>query len=81
VQITRDGRRKSGFFWVKSLATDGSRVYFSELVGNETVLAQVSTVGGDTVLVPVPFSGPQITDISPNRSELLVVTQTVTHCG
>jgi Tol biopolymer transport system component len=72
VQITNDGRRKADFFWVKSLATDGSRVYFSEEAGNQTVLAQVSVVGGDTVLLPAQLSVPQITDISQSRSELLV---------
>src|SRR5439155_27109147 len=72
VQITSDGNRKNDFFWVKSLTTDGSRVYFSELLGDQTVLTQVSVVGGDTVLIPAPFSSPQITDISQSRSELLV---------
>jgi Tol biopolymer transport system component len=73
VQITNDGRRKGDlFFWVKSLATDGSRLYFSESVDNETALAQVAAVGGTTVLIPAPFSIPQITDISQSRSELLV---------
>ena len=71
-QITSDGRMKSEFFWVKSLATDGSRVYFSELAVAQTVLAQVSVVGGETVLIPAPLSGPQIIDISQSRSELLV---------
>jgi Tol biopolymer transport system component len=71
-QITSDGRMKSEFFWVKSLATDGSRVYFSEWTGAQHVLAQVSVAGGETVLIPAPFSGPQITDISQSRSELLV---------
>jgi serine/threonine protein kinase len=72
VQVTSDGRMKSEFFWVKSLATDGSRIYFSELVGDQTVLTQVSVVGGESVLIPTPFSYPQITDISQSRSELLV---------
>jgi serine/threonine protein kinase/Tol biopolymer transport system component len=72
VQITNDGRMKSDFFWVKSLATDGSRIYFSEWTGAQHVLAQVSVVGGETVLIPSPFSSPQITDISQSRSELLV---------
>jgi serine/threonine protein kinase/Tol biopolymer transport system component len=71
-QLTSDGRMKSDFFWAKSLATDGSRVYFSEVVGTQNVLAQVSAVGGETVLIPAPFSDPQITDISQRRSVLLV---------
>jgi hypothetical protein len=73
IQITSDGRMKGDFFWIKSLATDGSRVYFSELMGDHTVLAQSSVLGGETVPIPAPFSAePQITDFSQSRSELLV---------
>src|SRR5579862_981729 len=41
-QITRDGFSKS------DLVTDGTRMYFSELLGERSILAQVSTTGGET---------------------------------
>src|SRR5262249_36081011 len=69
VLITSDGRPK-----ILPLATDGSRLYFSELVGNQFALAQVSTAGGETVLLPGPFANVHVVDICPTRPELLVGT-------
>jgi serine/threonine protein kinase/Tol biopolymer transport system component len=76
-QITHDGLTKDGF--TKSvigtgapLVTDGSRLYFTEGSTNAQVLAQVSVAGGDTVVIPTPFAFPQLMDISPSRSELLL---------
>ncbi len=66
VQITNDGRQKYG------LVTDGSRLYFAEPTSGAFTLAQVSTAGGETALIPMPFNLPNLLDISPNRSELLV---------
>jgi hypothetical protein len=69
VPITSDGRPKLSY-----LATDGSRLYFSEWDGNRFVLAQVSTVGGETVLIPTPFPNVLVSAsrFSPKRPELLV---------
>ena len=66
VQITNDGFPK------RSLATDGSRLYFSEQVGGHSVLKQVSTVGGDAAPVPSPLAAADIYDFSPRNSQLLV---------
>jgi serine/threonine protein kinase/Tol biopolymer transport system component len=66
VQITNDGSAK------RSLATDGSRLYFSEYSGGHSVLKQVSTVGGDTAPVPIPLAAADIYDFSLRNSELLV---------
>jgi serine/threonine protein kinase/Tol biopolymer transport system component len=68
VQITNDGLPK------RSLVTDGVRLYFSEYVGGHSALMQVSTSGGDTAPVPNPLPSPDIYDILPSRSELLVRT-------
>ena len=65
-QITNDGSAK------RSLATDGSRLYFSEYAGGHSVLKQVSTVGGETASVPIPLAAADIYDFSPRNSELLV---------
>jgi Tol biopolymer transport system component/tRNA A-37 threonylcarbamoyl transferase component Bud32 len=72
LQLTSDRMRKGDFFWSKSLATDGSRIYFSQVMGDQVLLAQVSTAGGESVPIPVPFPSPEVVDISPMRSELLV---------
>src|SRR5262245_14233665 len=70
-QITRDGLQKgsNGF---ASLVTDGSRIYFSESVDEQRVIAQVSVTGGETVPIPAPLPAAHVKDISPSRSELLV---------
>ena len=66
-QITADGRRK-----LNTLVTDGSRLYFSELVDTQWVLCQVSSLGGETTPIPTPFPNVGVLSISPNRSELLI---------
>jgi Tol biopolymer transport system component/predicted Ser/Thr protein kinase len=64
-QITRDGLPKSG------LETDGSRIYFQASSGARQVLAQVSTAGGETGIIPTVFTNVQIDGISADHSELL----------
>jgi Tol biopolymer transport system component len=78
IQITNDGRSK-GFITNTPvlgppvpLATDGARVYFTEGSASSQILAEVSTGGGETAALPTPFAWPQLLDISPSRSELLV---------
>jgi serine/threonine protein kinase len=69
VQITNDGWAK-GF---GAMVTDGLRLYFVEGAGMANVIAQISTSGGETALLPAaPVGLPEVLDISPNRSELLV---------
>lgn len=73
-QITNDG-------WVKDygvasgtpigFVTDGIRLYFNEYVGDKLVIAEVSTSGGESGVVPTTLF-PQIVDISPRGSELLI---------
>jgi serine/threonine protein kinase/Tol biopolymer transport system component len=69
VKITSDGLPKR-----QPLLTDGARLYFMEDVGNRWVLAQVSASGGETMQVPAHFEGLRLIDISPNGSELLVLS-------
>jgi serine/threonine protein kinase len=64
--LTHDGVPKSG------LATDGSRLYITELAGGRNHLVQASTSGGETSPVPNPFSNIVLLDISPDHSQLLV---------
>jgi DNA-binding winged helix-turn-helix (wHTH) protein len=65
-QITHDGRFKGG------IVTDGERLYFSEMDGNHFVVAQVSSGGGETAILPTPFANVFVGDISPDGSSLLV---------
>jgi len=70
VQITNDGRSVAG--GGLPLVSDGSRVFFTAVVGERFVIAQVSAAGGDTVVVPTPFKNTFLYDISPNQAEFLV---------
>jgi DNA-binding winged helix-turn-helix (wHTH) protein/Tol biopolymer transport system component len=65
-QITNDGLPKGG------LITDGNRIYFTENPSGENKVAQVSTRGGETAAVDVPFPLASVTDISREQSELLI---------
>ncbi len=65
-QITTDGLKKS------CLVTDGSRLYFCELAGTNSVLAQVSVRGGEVVRIPTPFPEVEALGVDPDHGELLV---------
>ncbi len=67
VQLTNDSRGK---FW--PLVTDGARLYFTEPSGAGWAVMQVSVAGGTPVEIPTPFPNTQISDISPDGSELLI---------
>ncbi|MGA2345424.1 MAG: protein kinase [Candidatus Sulfotelmatobacter sp.] len=72
-QLTHDGFPKSfAGQAIADLQTDGSRIYIQENVNGHYVVAQVSTSGGDTVPLPIPFPNVSLNNISPDRSELLV---------
>lgn len=64
--ITHDGLSKV------QLATDGSRVYFSEYLRGPLTLAQVSASGGEIALIPERFRNVFLADIAADHSELLV---------
>jgi len=67
-QITHDGREKFG------MLADGNRLYLTELDGDHFVLAQVSTNGGETAILPTPFRNAFASDIAPDGSAMLVFT-------
>jgi Tol biopolymer transport system component/DNA-binding winged helix-turn-helix (wHTH) protein len=68
-QVTSDGQAKQG-----RLVSDGSRIYFSEILPIGRVLAQVSAKGGETTTIPTTVSNPQPADISPDGTELLILS-------
>jgi eukaryotic-like serine/threonine-protein kinase len=67
VQITRDGLSKL------NVLTDGSRLYINESTGTKPSLVQTSIKGGDTAVIPTPFSNVFMSDLSPDHSQLLVL--------
>ena len=72
VQLTQTGQIELG----NGVATDGTRVYFTQRDAGRWSLAQVSVEGGTPLPLPLPLeqplSNPDILDISPDRSNLLV---------
>ena len=78
-QVTSDGLTKVG------LVSDGSRVYFAENDGGRDVLAEVAASGGDTAIVPTPYTTISPRDISAEGSEILLgydaVAERESHVG
>ncbi len=68
-QLTNDGIPKIFF-----LVTDGSRVYFNEVLSGRITLNQVSTAGGETAVINTSVPDPVVEAISPEHSHLLVQT-------
>jgi len=64
--ITRDGTYKG------QLVTDGSRIYFARFESGNMKLGQVSTAGGETLTIDVPFRNANIFALNPDHSSLLV---------
>ena len=58
------------------LVVGDKQIYFTEVVGGQRLLKQVSIAGGETVVIPTEFAAPLVLDLSPNRTELLVASQT-----
>lgn len=71
VLITRDGLRKNNSF-----VTDGSRLYFSEMIEGQQMLFQVLSTGSEIEKLIAPFPSVSLLDISPDGTDLLVGSQT-----
>ena len=70
VRISYDGRPKGGA--LGGMVTDGSRLYLAPGSGGTRTIAAIPTRGGESVFLSMPFGMPEIQDISPRRSEVLV---------
>src|SRR3984957_17715979 len=68
-QLTSDAQAKQG-----RLLSDGSRIYFSEILPVGRILVQVSAKGGETTTIPTTVSNPRPADISPDGTELLILS-------
>ena len=69
-QISNDGEGKGGY--LGAMVTDGSRLYLQEGAGTTAAVAQVPTAGGGTTTLPISLEMPEVLDISPKRSEILI---------
>lgn len=81
-EITDSGRVYPGLPLQESLgqtATDGSRLYFSQIQNGRIVLSQASVDDGETTVLPFPVAGaaPVIENISPDGTKLLLRNQAV----
>jgi DNA-binding winged helix-turn-helix (wHTH) protein len=67
-RLTNDGQGKFG-----PMVTDGSRIYFNELLpGPRNIVAQVSVKGGEATSLSVPLALPVVLDLSRDGDELLI---------
>jgi Tol biopolymer transport system component/DNA-binding winged helix-turn-helix (wHTH) protein len=67
--LTDDGRIKSG-----PLLTDGQKVFFIEQIDNQWRAMSVPVTGGDVTALNIPLQVPFLSDISADRSTLLLGT-------
>jgi Tol biopolymer transport system component/DNA-binding winged helix-turn-helix (wHTH) protein len=72
-QITNDARMKPASFGLP-MATDGARLYFSEVINGHWTPVAVSATGGETVPIPSPFEDAMVLDVSPDGTELVVAS-------
>jgi Tol biopolymer transport system component/DNA-binding winged helix-turn-helix (wHTH) protein len=77
-QLTHDGSTKLVYGTTTTtppaMFTDGTRVYFAEADSAQLRVMQVSTMGGESGRVPVPFDFAGVTDLSVSQSKLLLET-------
>ena len=71
-KLTDDGQPKFG-----RMATDGSRIYFTEVLPGRTIVVQVSVKGGDTGPLTVPLKQPRVLDLSRDGADLLLANDEV----
>jgi serine/threonine protein kinase/Tol biopolymer transport system component len=69
-RLTHDGQQKG---YADPLASDGLRLYFTEILPDQsTRILQVPVKGGQAVPLPVSIERPKMLDLSSDGSELLV---------
>src|SRR5882757_7037556 len=77
-RLTSDGQGKFG-----PMVTDGSRIYFNELLpaGPRHLVVQVSVKGGEATSLSVPLALPVVLDLSRDGTELLVADSVIENEG
>jgi Tol biopolymer transport system component/DNA-binding winged helix-turn-helix (wHTH) protein len=73
-RLTFSGRVSGQLFgeYFSSLATDGNRIYFVTVKNGVPTVAYISVAGGQENLIPAGLDWPQLRQISPDASNLLV---------
>ena len=74
-QVTKSQERYAPTVSPFPIVTDGVRIYFVEWRGGDLALRQVSINGGESVLLPNPFTreqNPYIAGITPDGTQLVV---------
>ncbi len=74
VQISNDGEGKAGV--LGAMVTDGAHIYLEEGGGMTSAVAQIPAAGGPTTMLPTSLESPEVLDIIPQQSELLVANFT-----
>jgi eukaryotic-like serine/threonine-protein kinase len=69
VPVTHDGHRKS------LVGTDGARIFFNEYPASVSLVAQVSSSGGEVAHVSVPSPTMSLLAVSPDGASLLVADE------
>jgi Tol biopolymer transport system component/predicted Ser/Thr protein kinase len=69
VPVTHDGHRKA------LVGTDGARIFFNEYPASVSLIAQVSSSGGEVAHVSVPSSTMSLLAVSPDVANLLVADE------
>src|SRR5215472_8876078 len=69
VPVTHDGHRKD------LVGTDGSRIFFNEYPASVSLIAQVSSSGGEVAHVSVPAPTMSLLAVSPDGATLLVADE------
>jgi serine/threonine protein kinase/Tol biopolymer transport system component len=70
-QVTDDAVPKS---WSNRLATDGTRIYFSEGEPGSRKIGEVAVSGGSTAILPIDIADPHVHTLSASTSTLLVTS-------
>lgn len=75
-RLTNDRHQKLVATMRTQIVTDGLRLFFTEIRDNMKVIVQVSVGGGETIPIPTPLQNPEIEDLFPDGSRLLVTSST-----
>jgi DNA-binding winged helix-turn-helix (wHTH) protein len=72
-KLTNDRQTK---WYSDSLFSDGSRIYFTEILPDQrTLILQVPVKGGEAVPLPIALERPKMMDLSRDGSELLLAAE------
>jgi DNA-binding winged helix-turn-helix (wHTH) protein len=80
LQLTDDGYPKLNDYNNSGVVSDGSRIYFNEMLGGRMVIAQVAATGGQTGQIATTIPDPEVHALAPDSSSLLIVSTDPSCC-